>query len=636
MADTWSVTRDDYYNPRAGDTPGFGTGGGGTVGGGGGYGVTSGGLLAGGGAGGGPSLPDNNPYGGVAANIAAMNAASQLQYQKWLAAQQAAAAAAAAQAAPATTWQSMAGANIGLPATTGVSVRAGDTPGFGTGGAGGVVGGGGGTGTSGPLDLYFGTGGAGPTTRATALSILNEINTRKKLIDTTTGKIIEVESGGDPLAKAKTSSATGLGQFTQDTWISMITKYRPELLEGRTKSEVLELRTDPNLSIEMTGRLAQENASFLESRGLPVNESTLYMAHFLGPFDAAKVLSASPDTRLSDLVNEKSIAKNQSILGGDKTVADLNKWASTKMASAPTFTVAADMAPAEELPAGFSSDRDFVTSAGMPTVEMGPNKGYDPYQVTQGYNYTSTGTSGGPNEGYDPYQVTPGYNYTSTGTSGGPNEGYDPGQRTTQPGLLDSITGGDAALLKRIRDLEAAGRISAYWGWDAAKAKQAYADQFAGGDISKVQTRIFDFGEGPVVDYYVKDWSSVPGEIVSGILEGVSNVASAIVNPFQTTPYTPPETRPSEGGGAGGGTGDGTGTGGTGTGGGGTGGGGGASAGVGEDKATGPSFAGIPSLAELSRPPTQWQSYYNQIPKTYGYNMVQAPYITPQIKGIFS
>lgn len=605
MADTWSVTN-DYYNPRAGDTPGFGTGGGGTVGGGGGYGVTSGGLLAGGGAGGGPSLPDNNPYGGVAANIAAMNAASQLQYQQWLAAQQAAAAAAAAQAAPATSWQSMALANAAAAPTPGLLVRAGDTPGFGTGGAGGVVGGGGGTGgaVSGPLGMFFGAAGSGPTARGSALMIANQIAQRNQMIDDVTGKIIGIESGGDPFAKAKTSTATGLGQFTQGTWLTMMDKYRPDLTAGKTKSEILELRTDPNLSIEMTGNLARENASYLEARGLPVNDTSLYMAHFLGAGDAAKVLSASPTTPISGLVQEKSITANQKILGGDKTVGDLTNWASTKMATAPTFTVAADMAPSEASPAGFAGDRDFVTSAGMPTVEMGPNKGYDPYQVT------------------------PGYNYTSTGTSGGPNEGYDPGQRTTQPGLLDSLFGGEEALLKRIRELEAAGRISAYMGWDAAAAKQAYADQFAGGDISKVKTRIFDFGEGPVVDYYVKDWSDVPGQLVSGILEGVGNLFGSVLNPFDTTTNTdtgtttntnfvdnsttdnppvvvPNPPKPSNDV-------------------------------FPEDKATGPSFAGIPSLAELSRPPTQWQSYYNQIPKTYGYNMVQAPYITPQIKGIFS
>lgn len=604
MADTWS-TRDDYYNPRAGDTPGFGTGGGGTVGGGGGYGVTSGGLLAGGGAGGGPSLADNNPYGGVAANIAAMNAASQLQYQQWLAAQQAAAAAAAAQAAPATSWQSMALANAAAAPTPGLLVRAGDTPGFGTGGAGGVVGGGGGTGgaVSGPLGMFFGAAGSGPTARGSALMIANQIAQRNQMIDDVTGKIIGIESGGDPFAKAKTSTATGLGQFTQGTWLTMMDKYRPDLTAGKTKSEILELRTDPNLSIEMTGNLARENASYLEARGLPVNDTSLYMAHFLGAGDAAKVLSASPTTPISGLVQEKSITANQSILGGDKTVGDLTNWASTKMAAAPTFTVAADMAPSG------------ASEAGMVQDLVGPNKAYSPYG---GFNAPATGQPVdlvGPNKAYQPY----------TGATAAPTGG-----------LLDSLFGGEEALLKRIRELEAAGRISAYMGWDAAAAKQAYADQFAGGDISKVKTRIFDFGEGPVVDYYVKDWSDVPGQLVSGILEGVGNLASAIVNPFQTTPYTPPETRPSEGGGAGGGSGGGTGTGGTGTGGGGAGGGGGASASVGEDKATGPSFAGIPSLAELSRPPTQWQSYYNQIPKTYGYNMVQAPYITPQIKGIFS
>ena len=41
-------------------------------------------------------------------------------------------------------------------------------------------------------------------------------------IDAVVERIIDVESGGDPNAKNKRSTATGLGQFLDETWLDMI------------------------------------------------------------------------------------------------------------------------------------------------------------------------------------------------------------------------------------------------------------------------------------------------------------------------------------------------------------------------------------------------------------------------------
>src|SRR5262249_18487257 len=61
-------------------------------------------------------------------------------------------------------------------------------------------------------------------------------------IDTVVDRIIGVESDGDPNAKNKRSSATGLGQFLDETWLDMIRAHRPDLAKGRSQAEVLELR----------------------------------------------------------------------------------------------------------------------------------------------------------------------------------------------------------------------------------------------------------------------------------------------------------------------------------------------------------------------------------------------------------
>jgi hypothetical protein len=79
----------------------------------------------------------------------------------------------------------------------------------------------------------------------------------------------------------------------------------------------------------------------------------------------------------------------------------------------------------------------------------------------------------------------------------------------------------------RVKELEAQGRTSTYptYGdnnfdpeWTAADTKQLYADQYTGGDVSKVKSRIVDFGQGPVVDYYAKDLGEkIFGDIGQGI-----------------------------------------------------------------------------------------------------------------------
>lgn len=57
----------------------------------------------------------------------------------------------------------------------------------------------------------------------------------------------------------------------------------------------------------------------------------------------------------------------------------------------------------------------------------------------------------------------------------------------------------------QVKQLESQGQTSTYPEYDVGYAKQKYADDFAGGDLSKVRSRVVDYGQGPVVDYYSKD-----------------------------------------------------------------------------------------------------------------------------------
>lgn len=149
--------------------------------------------------------------------------------------------------------------------------------------------------------------------------------------DETLSRIIQIESAGNPKAKARTSSATGLAQFLNSTWMAMIRRHRPELLEGRTQSQVLALRLDPRISIEMLARFTEENAAILP--GVKDADGDLYLAHFSGVSTAKRVMQASAHTPAEHIFSKEAVKANRSILEG-KTCGEVRAWAEAKMRKA--------------------------------------------------------------------------------------------------------------------------------------------------------------------------------------------------------------------------------------------------------------------------------------------------------------
>jgi len=158
-------------------------------------------------------------------------------------------------------------------------------------------------------------------------------------IDTVVDRIIGVESDGDPTAKNKRSSATGLGQFLDETWLDMIRAHRPDLAKGRSQAEVLELRRDPKIAREITARFTERNAGMLRKRGLPVTPGTLYLAHFAGGAGAVAILSAMENADAALVMataDATGRTKREKIVKANPflerfTVADLRNWADRKM-----------------------------------------------------------------------------------------------------------------------------------------------------------------------------------------------------------------------------------------------------------------------------------------------------------------
>jgi hypothetical protein len=158
-------------------------------------------------------------------------------------------------------------------------------------------------------------------------------------IDTVVERIIGVESNGDPNARNKRSSATGLGQFLNETWLDLIRTHRPDLARGRSESETLELRRDAKVAREITARFTEQNAGMLRKRDLPVTPGTLYLAHFAGGAGAVAILSALENADAAFVMASADATgrtKRDKIIKANPflerfTVADLKSWADRKM-----------------------------------------------------------------------------------------------------------------------------------------------------------------------------------------------------------------------------------------------------------------------------------------------------------------
>lgn len=114
-----------------------------------------------------------------------------------------------------------------------------------------------------------------------------------------------IESGLNPAAKAKTSSAAGLYQFTSGTWMDLVKRHgetvglgesarslRSGNITAAEKSDLLSKRHDPALSSELAARFAIENAQTLKRSGHEkIGSTELYIAHFLGPHGANTFLT---------------------------------------------------------------------------------------------------------------------------------------------------------------------------------------------------------------------------------------------------------------------------------------------------------------------------------------------------------
>jgi hypothetical protein len=200
----------------------------------------------------------------------------------------------------------------------------------------------------------------------------------------------KMESDFNPTAGASTSSAHGLYQFIDQTWLGTVKEAGASLGYGQyadaisksssgsysvsdptARSAIMKLRDDPVVASAMAGILTQSNSFNLTGKiGRRPNDAELYMAHFMGVGGAAKLISNAEDNPRASGAHlfPNAAAANRSIFydstGRARSVSEVYSVLTSRYASAansqatrsaiaavggmPSTTAVASAAPAVE------------------------------------------------------------------------------------------------------------------------------------------------------------------------------------------------------------------------------------------------------------------------------------------------
>jgi hypothetical protein len=170
------------------------------------------------------------------------------------------------------------------------------------------------------------------------------------------------ESSLKPGAQSSTSSATGLFQFVDQTWLGLVkshgAKYGLSAMadaiqvggdghyraaSDADRQAILDLRKNPQISALMAGEYSKASATTMQAAlGRTVCGGELYAAHFLGPDAACKLIRTSqnqPGASAAALL-PNAAAANKSVFfhadGSAKSVQEVYNWAMQQPdASAP-------------------------------------------------------------------------------------------------------------------------------------------------------------------------------------------------------------------------------------------------------------------------------------------------------------
>jgi hypothetical protein len=166
-------------------------------------------------------------------------------------------------------------------------------------------------------------------------------------------------------AKAPTSSASGLFQFVEGTWLKTLKEEGPSLGLGQYSAEItktasghyqvtdpaerqkiLALREDPEVSSLVAGALTRRNADSLRGDiGRDATAGELYVAHFLGAKGASSLISAvgsDPTSSAADLFPQAARANPTIFYEGDRERSVAEVYANLTGKHGETTPVAVD------------------------------------------------------------------------------------------------------------------------------------------------------------------------------------------------------------------------------------------------------------------------------------------------------
>lgn len=152
-------------------------------------------------------------------------------------------------------------------------------------------------------------------------------------------KTAAAESGGNLAAKAATSSATGKYQFLESTWNDLAKETGvPPIIEGQPDPRLTEAFQDQQFAA-----YTKRSTDALKAAGLTVDDTNLYLSHFLGQQGAIEFLQglkASPDAPATAFVSAEAATANRAVFfkknGQPKTAQELYSWAAKKMGTPST------------------------------------------------------------------------------------------------------------------------------------------------------------------------------------------------------------------------------------------------------------------------------------------------------------
>ena len=156
----------------------------------------------------------------------------------------------------------------------------------------------------------------------------------------------QVESAMNPEARASTSSATGLYQFIDSTWLGTVKKHGPRfglgdvadqidvtasgnawVADPAQRDAILALRNNPHVASLMAAGLAEDNRAYLMPiLGRQPSHAELYLAHFLGAGGAGRFLSelqADPSQNAAALFARPAAANRAIFYNADGSARSL-------------------------------------------------------------------------------------------------------------------------------------------------------------------------------------------------------------------------------------------------------------------------------------------------------------------------